>query len=120
MSAGGRDPSCCQRLGCLEQPAQRLERFAAAELVLEVSMRVDHGALQHVQLVVQRVELAAGHHQLTVAERQLTGPLTRHPVPLAAALRAELPRTTRPLAGGQDRTAPPAPSLGTLPLLAGR
>ena len=67
----------------------------------QVALDVLHRARQHVQLVVEVVERRLRHHELALAERQLPGPLARHPVPLAAAGRAELSGAARPRPLGQ-------------------
>lgn len=55
------------------------------------------------------VEFAAGDDQFALAEFELPGPLPRHPIPLAASLRAELlrPAATGPL--GEDTATPTTP-----------
>lgn len=50
----------------------------------EVALDVVDGARQHVQLVVQFVELLACDHELALAQLELAGPLMRDPVPLTA------------------------------------
>ena len=78
------------------------------ELGGEVVVGVVHRARQHVELVVQLVEARLGDDELALAQRQLLGALARHPVPLAAALRAEDPRPAAALLLGQGPAAPAA------------
>ena len=54
---------------------------------------------------------AAGDHQLALAELQLRRPLSSHPVPLPASLRAELARPAAPARVGEHPPAPPTAPL---------
>ncbi len=105
-SPGRWEAAACQGFCGVEQPSQGVECFRGAELVLEITSGVDHRTLQHVQVVVQRVEFAARHHQFALAERQLACPLARHPVPLATTLRTEGSWTPRARPGREDDAAP--------------
>ncbi len=80
---------------------------AAAQIAIGVVDR----AGEDVQVVVQRVELGAGDHQLPLAELQLRRPLAGDPVPLPATLRAELARSPTPTRLGEHPPAPPTTSL---------
>jgi len=77
--------------------------------MFEISLGVGDRALQHIQIVVQCIELAACGDELALAERQVVRSLASHPVPLTASLRAELLRPTRTGALGQRMSAPTAP-----------
>ena len=82
-----------QRLGCAQQPVEHSSELVGARLgsgCLEVLLRVVHRARQHVQVVVQLVELGARDRptrRRSARARVLAG---SHPVPLAALLGAEL------------------------------
>ena len=56
------------------------------DAVVDGSSGVVDRARQHVQVVVQTIELVPGDHQLVLAQLELGGPLARHPIPLAASL----------------------------------
>lgn len=99
------DQRCC----CVEQPSQRCDRLGLGQLVAEFTSGVGHRTLQHVQVVVQRIEFRARHDQLLITQRQLTRTLPRHPVPLPAGLRTELTRSPRPGVLGQGKATPPTP-----------
>jgi hypothetical protein len=94
----------------LEQPVQ-----APAHLLgivagrRQIPVHVLDGRLDDVQRVPQRLELAAGHDELVLAEPDLGRSSTRLVVTLLAALTAELSRTTGTLARGQLSPAPSAP-----------
>ena len=75
----------------------------------EIVVGVLHRARQDVQLIVQLVECRSGDHQLAVAQLELVGALAGHPVPLPAALRAELARPAPTTALGQGPAAPTTP-----------
>ena len=92
--ASGRAASSSQSSIRRSSPRRRRRRRRR-----EIVVGVLHRARQDVELIVQLVERRSGDHQLAVAELELVGPLARHPVPLPAALRAELarPAATTPL-----------------------
>ena len=77
-----------QRTSRIEQPLegirQLLDRRPAARSA--VPLGVLHGACQHIQLVVQPIELVSGDDELILAEFQLCRSLPRDPVPLTTAL----------------------------------
>lgn len=105
-------PPIRQRRRRIEQPAQCRVQFGRRHVVLQHPAGVGHRSLEDVQVVVQRIQLTACHHEFAVAQRQLPRPLTRHPVPLSARLRTELPWPARPVVLGQREATPPAPPLG--------
>ncbi len=73
----------------------------------EVALGVVDGTGEHVEVVVQSVEFVATNHDFVRAERQFSGSLPRHPVPLPAALAAELTGPSRARSGLQHATTPP-------------
>jgi hypothetical protein len=92
-----------------EQPIEHAAQLAGwrRRRCGEVRFGVGYRTCQDVDLIVQLVERRTGDHQLAVTQFELACSLPRHPVPLPAALRAELPRpaTTTPL--GQRAATPP-------------
>lgn len=74
----------------------------------EITLRVVDRTRQHVQVVVQRLELGTRDHQLALAEFEFTRPLAGDPVPLAATLRTELAGASGAAALGQHPPTPPA------------
>lgn len=96
-----------QRAGGVEQPVEHptdLSRWRATTERCQVSIDIIDRACQHIELVVNGVELCAGDHEFLIAQLQLTRTLLTNPVPLPTGLRAELPRSPGRL-GGKD---PPA------------
>lgn len=100
-----------QRPRCVEQPLERVAqlRHRAPARRRQIASRVLNRARQHVQVVVQRVELVPGDHELVLAQLEFGGPLTGHPVPLTTSLAAELPRSAAPRASREHPSTPPAP-----------
>ena len=94
-----------QGAGGVEEPRQRLARVAAGG---EIALDVLDGGLEHVQQVVQLVELPARHDELVLGQADLA--CTRPPEVLLLAARrpAELPRPSRAGRGGQRTPAVPA------------
>ena len=75
---------------------------------VEVSSGVVDGAGEDVEIVVEAVEFVSGDDQLVLPELEFGGSLARHPVPLTAALTAELLRSAWARAGRQHPTTPAA------------
>jgi hypothetical protein len=96
----------CRRQQPVEHLAQLGRRGGAGGG--EVAIGVVDRARQHVEVVVQAVELVARDHQLVFAQLQLARPLARHPVPLPATLAAELSRPAASLTDREHPAAPPA------------
>jgi hypothetical protein len=82
-----------QRPCGIEQPRQRLAKFAARRRLraCEVPFDVVDGARQHVQLVMERIEFRPCHHQFVLTQRKFGCSLPGHPVPLATSTRTENP-----------------------------
>jgi len=75
-----------------------------------VAIDILDGSLQDVDLIQHRLEIPAGHHQLTFGQTELGTVLTRLIGPLAARLTAVSPRPTGPAGSCFDfSAAPPAP-----------
>jgi len=95
----------------LEQPGQHLAKLGRRHRLTGgglIAFDVVDGTGQHIQIIVQAVELGLGDDQLMLTELQFTGPLTAHPVPLATRLAAEHPWPAH-LLGWEHSTAPSAP-----------
>lgn len=98
-------------LGGLKQPLERCPEVSGGRINarVEISLDVVNGALQYVDLVAQRVELLACHHELVFAEAQLVGALPGYPVPLTASLRAKPTWSPHAVAAWQRGAAPLTP-----------
>jgi len=81
-----------QRTGGIENPAQcGLEvpcRWVS--LRVQVAFNVVNGAFQNKDLIPESIEFCSLDDEFVLAELQLFGSLTSHPVPLTAGLTAEL------------------------------
>jgi threonine aldolase len=75
----------------------------------QVTLGVVDRAREDVQVVVQPVELVAGHDQFVLAQLEFGSSLPMNPVPLTTSLRTEPPRASRPGAVGEHAPAPSAP-----------
>ena len=98
-------------LGGLKQPFERCPEVSGGRVNarVEISFDIVNGALQHVDLVAQRVELLACHDELVFAEAEFIGALPGDPVPLTASLRAKPARSPHAVAGWQRGAAPLTP-----------
>src|SRR5690606_26717423 len=98
-----------QRPCGLEDPLQRLPVVLLAGRVGggQVALHVLDGRFEHVEPVVQVVQLRPGDDALRVADPEVLGSAPGLVVPLAAAAPAELPRPS-PTAGHLEAAAAPA------------
>lgn len=62
--------------------------------------------MEHIDLILQRVEFLAGDDEFVLGQREFARTLSCHPVPLAALLAAELPPSTGSVLWRQHMTAP--------------
>ena len=85
-----------------------LPRSPAGRRAGQVAVDVLDGGFEHVEPVVEVVELGPGHDELVLGQPGLAGPLAPQVLLLAARSPAELPGPTRALPLGQPPPAPPA------------
>ena len=90
----------------MEEPVDGVGEFAVAGFAVEVSLDVLDGASKRVEVVEESVELVPSDDDLIRAERQISGTLARHPVPLPASLTAELARSSRTGTPRDNSTTP--------------
>ena len=110
MSGRGRDLAVVQRCGRLEQPIERLAQLTLGPRPRcgEVTAHVVDRAREHVQVISEGIDFGASNDEIGLADRQLTCPLARDPVPLPAGLAAELTPPPRLRGWGQYAPAPSA------------
>ena len=98
-----------ERPGGVEQPVERLAQLGVRGPTArrQIPLDVLDGARQDVEVVLQPVEATSIDDQLVGAEREVGGTLACDPVPLTAALRAELTRPAGTGGAHDHASAPP-------------
>lgn len=113
-SRGGRgtEGPVTQRPSGIEQPVQGfLQALHRRTPGSEFLIGVGHCAGQDVEIVVERLEFPAGHHQFVLTDLQFAGSLASDPVPLPTGLAAELAGSPGPGPRRHHAAAPPAPGV---------
>lgn len=94
----------------MKQPLQRSpDLIRIATVLRQIPVHVLDGRLDDVQRITELIELGTRHHELVLAETELSGSTSVLVFDLATRLAAELARPTRTRRLLDRPTAPPTP-----------